>query len=374
MPVIPFRHSLETIPYRNGDTANRGWQTYSITSTTKFGTRFLSETTGTVTKVLLYATAQAAASSGVVRCGIQTINTANGTPTGTWVAYGDYSWTTASSSNATVEVTCSTTGSVTRGVAYAWVVEYVSGNNFNLGTYINAISDQVSQPHRLDYSGGTWSVQGGFANWERVVYGYFVSTWFGHIYSSWGHTAGTNAWAIGNVITVDGNATLTHVTLKNIKLILNTDAVWTDPIELFIGSVSGTTYTQISRYNLIANPYYTRSNSNNEWSGWADLFLQTEVTIPTNTKVFIGIGQPARNPQYGIACFYSDVSNVAHWKWWDRCDNTNYALLTGTTITETTTRRIWANYEFSSVTTTTGATPPSTLTTAPRYTINTGIN
>jgi len=68
------------------------------------------------------------------------------------------------------------------------------------------------------------------------------------------------------------------------------------------------------------------------------------------------------------------VSNVAHWKWWDRCDNTNYALLTGTTITETTTRRIWANYEFSSVTTTTGATPPSTLTTAPRYTINTGIN
>lgn len=354
MAVIPFRHSMEVLPYRNGDTVNRAWQTYSITSTTKYGTRFLAEVTGTVTKVLLYGTTQTAATSGVVRCGLQTISTTDGTPTGTWVAYGDYSWTAAGASNITAEITCSTTGSITRGVAYAWVVEYVSGNNFTLGTYINGVSGQVSQPHRLDYTSGVWSVLGGFQNWERVVYGYFVTQWYGHIYSGWGHTAGTNAGAIGNVITVDGDATLTNVTLKNIKLILNTDAVWTDPIELFIGSVSGTTFTQISRYNVIANPYYTRSNSNNEWSGWVDLFLQTEVTIPTNTKVFIGIGQPARNPQYGIACFFSDVSNVAHWKWWDRCDNTNYALLSGTTITETTTRRIWANYEFSSITATTG--------------------
>lgn len=374
MPVIPFRHSLEVLPYRNGETANRGWQTYSITSTTKYGTRFIAEATGTVTKVLLYATAQTAATSGVVRCGLQTVSSTTGTPTGTWVAYGDYSWTTASSSNVTVEVTCSTTGSVTRGDTYAWVVEYVSGNNFNLGTYINAIDKFVSQPHWLSYSGGAWSVAGGFQNWERVVYGYYISQWYGHIYSAWGHTAGVSAKAVGNVITVDGNTTLTHVTLKNIKLILSTDAVWSDPIELFVGTVSGTAYTSIANYNLISTSVLTDSNNNNEWSGWADLYLQTEVTIPTNTKVFIGLGQSARNPQYGIACFYSTVSNASHWKWWDRCDNTNYATLSGTTITESAVSRIWANYEFSSVTTTTGSTPPSTLTAAPRYTINAGIN
>lgn len=371
MAIVSYRHSFEVLPYRNGDTVNRSWQSFSITTGGKYGTRFISEVSGTVTKVLLYAVAQTASSSGVVRCGIQTINTADGKPSGTWVSYGDYSWTTAGSSSVTAEITCTTTGAVTRGIAYAWVVEYVSGNSFNLGTFINGVSGPVSQPHRLDYTGGAWTVQGGFQNWERVVYGYFVSTWFGHIYSGWGHTAGTNAWAVGNVITLDGNASVTNATLKNIKCVLNTDAVWTDPIELFVGSVAGTTYTQISRYNLIANPYYTRSNSNNEWSGWADLFLQTEVTIPTNTKVFIGLGQPARNPQYDITLFFQDVANIDHWKWWDRCDNCNYATLIGTTITETTTRRVWANYEFSSITTSGGT---STLTAAPRYTINTGIN
>lgn len=374
MAVVPFRHSLEVLPYRNGETANRSWQTYSITTTTKYGTRFLAEASGTVTTVLLYATAQTAASSGVVRCGLQTVSTTTGTPTGTWVAYGDYSWTTAASSNVTAEITCTTTGSITRGECYAWVVEYVSGSNFNLGIYINNIDRYVSQPHWLSYSAGAWSVTGGFQTWDRVVYGYYITQWYGHIYSGWGHTAGTNGWAIGNVLTVDGNATLTNVTLKNIKLILNTDNVWSDPVELFVGTVSGTTFTQISRYNLIANPIYTRSNNNNEWSGWVDLYLQTEVTIPTNTKVFIGLGQPARNPQYGIACFYSNVSSVSHWDWWDRCTNCNYAVLTGTTIAETTTRRIWANYEFSSITTSSGSLPPSTLTASSRYTINAGIN
>lgn len=374
MAVIPFRHSLEVLPYRNGDTANRSWQTYTVSSTAKYGTRFLAEATGTVTKVLIYATAQTAASSGVVRCGIQTISTTTGTPTGTWVSYGDYSWTTAASSSVTVEVTCTTTGSVTRGDAYAWVVEYVSGSNFNLGIYINAIDNGVSQPHWLAYSGGAWSVSGGFQNWDRVVYGYFISQWYGHIYSSWGHTAGTNCNAIGNVVFIDGTTNFTSVTLENIKMTLSTDAVWTDPIEIVIGTVSGTAFTQLAKYNLIATPWYTKSNSNNEWSGWADLYLQTEVTIPTNTKVFIGLGQTTRGQQYGVANFFSDVSNAGHWTWWDRCTNCNYATLSGSTITETTTRRIWASYEFSSVTASIGSSGPGTLTAAPRYTINAGIN
>lgn len=356
MPVVPFRHSLEVLPYRNGDTANRSWQTHVVTSTAKFGNRFIAEATGIITSVLIRATSQTAASSGVVRCGIQTVSVTTGTPTGTWISFGDYSWTTAASSDVTVEVTCTTTGSVTRGDVYAWVVEYVSGSNFNLGIYINNIDMGISQPHRLKYELGAWSVAGGFQDWQRVVYGYYITQWYGHIYSGWGHTAGIGGTALGNVITVDGDATLTHVTLKNIKMALNTDAVWTDPVELFVGSVSGTTFTQIARYNLISNPVLNDSNSNNEWSGWNDLYLQTDVAIPTNTKVFIGIGQPSRNPQYGVANFFTDVSNVAHWKWWNRCDNTNFAVLSGTTITETTTRRLWVNYEFSSVTVVTGGT------------------
>jgi len=374
MAVVPFRHSLEVLPYRNGETANRSWQTYSITTATKYGTRFLAEASGTVTKVLLYATAQTAASSGVVRCGLQTVSTTTGTPTGTWVAYGDYSWTTAASSNVTAEITCTTTGAVTRGECYAWVVEYVSGSNFNLGIYINSIDKFVSQPHWLSYSAGSWSVVGGFQNWERVVYGYYITQWYGHIYSGWGHTAGTSCNAVGNIVFIDGTTNVTNVTLKNIKMILSTDAVWTDPIEIVIGTVSGTAFTQLAKYNLIATPWYTKSNNNNEWSGWADLYLQTEVTIPTNTKVFIGLGQTSRGQQYGVANFYTDVSSTTHWNWWDRCTNCNYATLSGSTITETTTRRIWANYEFSSVTTSSGALPPSTLTAAPRYTINAGIN
>jgi hypothetical protein len=353
MPVVPYPHCLEMIPYRLGTTANRSWQTTTIQSSTKWGHRFQAEATGTVTNVLIYTGTQAPG-SGTVRVGIQTVTASTSLPTGTWVAYGDLSWTNTTHSQTTQNITTTVQGSVTRGESYAWVVEYVTGTPFVLGTFINAIDRNVSQPHQYSWSGSAWSLVGGFQDWDRNVFGYRVnSLWYGHIYSSWGHYGGDNNQYHGAVFTLGGDASLTNATINRVRAIFKGGGITAGGISCRIGSISGSTLTPITTFDIVSNGNLLFSNNNNEWSGWSDLIFPSDVTVPTNTKVFIGFRK-----QYDVTMFLQSVSDVSHWNWWHKGPlQGSYAYVDASTnaVTEFALQRPWMAVDFTSLTTVSSA-------------------
>lgn len=356
MGVVPYKHTIEMLPYRFGLSDNRSWQTVTLSGTTsppttysKYGQRFRAEATGVVSKVLIYTGTQAVG-SGTVRVGIQTVTPSTGLPTGTWVAYGDLAWVNTTHSQTTQEITTTVTGSVTTGQSYAWVVEFVSGTNFVLGTFINAIDRYVSEPHHYSWSGSAWSLVGGFNNWDRNVYGYQISSlWYGHIYQGWGQYDGSNSQYHGAVFTLGGDATLTNATLSGVRAIFKGNTNTAGGISCRIGSIAGSTLTPISTFDIVPNGALLQSNNNNEWSAWNDLMFPSNVTVPTNTKLFVGFRK-----QFDAVLFLQNVNNVAHWNWWTRGPSQgSYAYVDFTTnaVTEFTLQRPWMALDFDSVTT-----------------------
>ena len=348
MAVVPYPHTVEMLPYRLGLTDNRSWQTTTIQSTTKWGHRLRADVTGAVTKVLIYTGTQAPG-SGTVRVGIQTVTAGTSLPTGTWVAYGDLAWVNTTHSQTTQEITTTVQGSVTRGESYAWVVEYVTGTPFTLGTFINAVDRYISEPHQYSFTNPTWSLVGGFNNWDRNVYGYFVnSLWYGHIYQGFAHYDGANSQYHGSVFTLGGDATLTNATLQGVRAIFQGNTNNAGGISCRIGSISGSTLTPISTFDIVSNGALLEGNNNNEWSGWSDLIFPSDVTVPTNTKLFIGFKK-----QYDVVMFMQSVNAVAHWNWWTKGPSQGgYAYVdTSNAVTEFTLQRPWMAIDFVSVTT-----------------------
>jgi len=349
MGVVPYKHTVEMLPYRFGLSDNRSWQTFVIQSTTKWGHRFRAEATGAVSKVLIYTGTQSPG-SGTVRVGIQTVTASTGLPTGTWVAYGDMAWVNTTHSQTTQEITTTVSGAVTRGESYAWVVEYVTGTPFTLGTFINAIDRYISEPHQYSWSGSAWSIVGGFNNWDRNVYGYEISSlWYGHIYQGWAQYDGTNSQYHGAVFTLGGDATLTNATLSGVRAIFKGNTNNAGGISCRIGSIVGSTLTPISTFDIVSNGALLQSSNNNEWSAWNDLMFPSNVTVPTNTKLFVGFRK-----QYDVVLFTQSVNSASHWNWWTRGPSQgSYAYVDFTTnaVTEFTLQRPWMALDFDSVTT-----------------------
>jgi len=349
MAVVPYKHTVEMLPYRLGPTVNRSWQTIVIQSSTKWGHRFRAEATGVVSKVLIYTGTQAVG-SGTVRVGIQTVTPSTALPTGTWVAYGDMAWVNTTHSQTTQEITTTVSGSVTRGESYAWVVEYVTGTPFTLGTFISGIDRYISEPHQYSWSGSAWSLVGGFADWDRNVYGYEISSlWYGHIYQGWFHYGGDNNQYHGAAFTLGGDATLTNATLSGVRALFKGGGVTAGGISCRIGSISGSTLTPISTFDIVPNGMLLFSNTNNEWSGWNDLMFPSNVTVPANTKLFVGFRK-----QYDVTMFIQSVNAVSHWNWWTRGPSQgSYAYVDAGTngVTEFTLQRPWMALDFDSVTT-----------------------
>jgi hypothetical protein len=230
----------------------------------------------------------------------------------------------------------------------------VTGTPFVLGTFINAIDRYISQPHQYSWSGSAWSLVGGFNNWDRNVYGYYVnSLWYGHIYNGWEQYDGTNSQYHGAVFTLGGDATLTNATVNKVRAIFKGNTNTAGGISCRIGSISGSTLTPITTFDIVSDGALLQSNTNNEWSAWNDLIFPSDVTIPTNTKVFIGFKK-----QYDVVLFLQTVSDVSHWNWWHKGPSQgSYAYVDSSTnaVTENTLKRPWMAIDFTSVTTVSGS-------------------
>lgn len=364
MPVISYPHTIRAFSTFQGYSDNKNWNTFNLsTGPTKIGYLFTSDITGSVTQLCFKFQSATAATTGVIRVGIQGV-TNNGSysiPNGTYLGFVDVSWTQATQAGTIVEATLGTSISLTKGTLYYFVLEYVSGATLTLGTWINTVGYASGMPGSTYWNGSTWTgVNGG--NAQPPVFGYYVGAWYGNIYKDYTYsTVGGTPITEGNVITFNTDASVTSMQLEKVSAIINIQCAFgspTKPIRIKIGSVSGTTYTDISTVTIAADlrDAVVRDASSAQWAMEYCFHLPNNVSIPTNTPVYIGVeGNAGDGNNRAIATLQTVQQSTSHWNTWRQLSNGYFATLSGTTLTPNTLQKCWHNYHFSGITTSTGS-------------------
>lgn len=360
MAAIAYPHTIRAFSTFQGYSDNKSWNTFDLAAgPTKIGYLFEAEVTGSITQLCFKFQTATASSTGVIKVGIQgvTNNGSYSTPDGTYLGSVNVSWTQATQAGTIIEATLGTSISVTKGTLYYFVLEYVSGTTMTLGTWINTVGYASGLSGSTYWNGSTWTgVNGG--NAQPPVFGYYVGQWYGNIYKDYTiiGTGGT-PMTEGNVITFNTNASITSMELSKVSAIINIQCAFgssTKPLKVKIGSVSGTTYTDISTITIASDlrNAVVRDASSAQWAMEYCFTLPTSVSVPTNTPVFIGIeGNAGDGNNRAIATLLTVQQSTSHWACWTQLPNGYFATLSGTTLTPDTLKKCWHNYHFSGVTT-----------------------
>jgi len=250
-------------------------------NSTAFGTYvagvFMPEESITCTRVAFYQSTSAGAATKVLRCGIQAVSATTGLPNGTWTYFGDY--TVTSANNATfVSVALGTSATLTRGTAFAVVLEPRSGFGASDTITINRNHGTDSYASNAEYlpyicTNGAKTIN------SAPLYAYGTSTtWYGYPWSAeandpittqesgnsiklicsgvkafrvtgvrvWGHTANTNDTQLNIYDTVNGTTPMANATASmDTDVIYARSAIGNSRVYYFNGAIdlqAGTKY------------------------------------------------------------------------------------------------------------------------------------
>lgn len=359
MPVISYPHTIRAFSTFQGYSDNKNWNTHDLNSTPgRISYLFQAEVTGSITQVCFKFQSATAASTGVIRVSIQGV-TNNGSytiPNGTILGSVNVSWSQATQAGTIVEAALGTAVSVTKGTLYHFVLEWISGATLTLGTWINTVGYASSLPGTTYWNGSAWvGVNGG--NAQSPVFGYFIGQWYGNIYKDYTILSNGSPMTEGNVITFNTDASVTSMQLSKVSAITQLQtafAITTDAVRVKVGTVSGTTYTDITTSTITTDVRnaVVRDAGSAQWAMEFCFTLPTSVSIPTNTPVYIGIeanGGDGNNR--AIQTLLTVAQSAAHWSCWTQCPNGYFATLNGTTLTPNTLQKCWHNYHFDGITT-----------------------
>jgi len=357
MATLAYPHTIRAFSTFIGATTNKSWNLFDLTTgPTKIGYLFQAEVTGSITQLCFKFQSATASSSGVIKVGIQSATTSGSwsVPDGTYLGSVNVSWSQATQAGTTVEATLGTSISVTKGNLYYFVLEYVSGSTLSLGTWVDTVSTASGLSGTTYWNGSTWTG----VNAQAPVFGYYVGQWYGNIYKDigWSSTGGASVTE-GNIITFNTDASITSLQLSKVSAIVNIQtafATTSTPLKVKVGSVSGTTYTDITSTTIATalKTLVVKDAGSTQWAMEYTFQLPTDVNVPTNTPVYIGIesnGGDGNNR--ALTTLYTTQQSTAHWACWTQCSNGYFATLSGTTLTTDTLKKCWHNYHFSGVTT-----------------------
>ena len=360
MATLAYPHTIRAFSTFQGASDNKSWNTFDLaTGPTKIGYLFQAEVTGIITQVCFKFQTATASSSGVIKVGIQ--NATNGgtwsTPDGTYLGSVNVSWTQSTQAGTIVEATLGTSVSVTKGNVYYFVLEYVSGTTLTLGTWINTVGYSSGLPGSTYWNGSSWTGVNG-TNSQPPVFGYYIGQWYGNIYKDFTYlTAGGTPITEGNVITFNTDASVTSLQLSKVSATVNINAFFgsaSKSIKVKVGSVSGTTYTDISTATIAVDlrNVIVKDAGSNQWAMEYCFTLPAAVNVPTNTSIYIGIEANAGDGNNRALNTLSTVAqSTSHWACWTQCPNGYFATLSGTTLTTDTLKKCWHNYHFDGITT-----------------------
>lgn len=362
MATIAYPHTIRAFSTFQGSTDSKSWNTFDLaTGPTKIGYLFQAEITGSITQVCFKFQTATASSTGVIKVGIQGVTNGGNfsNPDGTYLGSVNVSWTQATQAGTIIEATLGTSVSVTKGNLYYFVLEYVSGTTMTLGTWINTVGYGSFLPGSTSWNGSSWSGSYG-GNSQVPVFGYYVGQWYGNIYKDYTITGtGGSPLTEGNIITFNTDASVTSLQLDKVSVIANLNVFFgstTKPLKVKIGSVSGTTYTDISTFTVATDErnVLVKDSGSSQWAIQYCFQLPSAVNIPTNTPVYIGIeSNTGDGNNRAIATLLTVQQSTAHWACWTELPNGYFATLNGTTLTPDTLKKCWHNYHFSGVTTAT---------------------
>jgi len=359
MAVLSYPHTIRAYSTFQGYSDNKSWNTFdAATGPTKIGFLFQAEVTGSITQVCYKFQSATASSTGVIKVGIQgvTNNGSYSTPDGTYLGSVNVSWTQSTQAGTILESTLGTSVSVTKGNLYYFVLEYVSGSTFTMGTWINTVGYASSLPGTTYWNGSVWTgVNGG--NAQNPMFGYYIGQWYGNIYKDYTILSNGSPITEGNIITFNTDASITSMQLSKVSAITNINCAFgstTKSVKIKIGSVSGTTYTDISTTTVAVDlrNAVVKDAGSQQWAMEFCFTLPSDVNVPTNTPVYIGIEANAGDGNNrAIATLLTVAQSTSHWACWTQCPNGYFATLSGTTLTTDTLKKCWHNYHFSGVTT-----------------------
>lgn len=360
MAALVYPHTVRAFSTFQGASDNKSWNTFDLTTgPTKIGYLFQAEVTGSVTQLCFKFQSATASSTGVIKVGIQGATNSGSwsVPDGTYLGFVNVSWTQATQAGTVVEAILGTSISLTKGNVYYFVLEYVSGSTMTLGTWVNTVGYSSGLSGSTYWNGSTWTGVNG-TNSQPPVFGYYVGQWYGNIYKdiTWLSTGGASITE-GNVITFNTDASITSMQLSKVSAIVNITTAFASastPIKIKVGSVSGTTYTDITSTTIATDlrRVVVKDASSAQWAMEYCFTLGTDVNVPTNTPVYIGIesngGDGNNRALYTLS---TQQTSTSHWTCWSQCPNGYFATLSSTTLTPDTLKKCWHNYHFSGVTT-----------------------